>query len=296
MKSGIEMKCGQCYSTTVDDSTTRRQNSLPVARALYYDFLSYGQDFCWEVTGSSGCIIAVPMATEVALIEPPLWFPKMPEMDSEDTQVREAVEGIHEVANIFESLNPSLSMQKACIKCVRRMEKTFNEVVAAGEIENERVNRNAMIQICENTTYELEALIGAMQIFGNKQLTDVPGTLRVGAFLTFPWYSFEQNYNLNFVMTRWIRAKWCFPYPSHADICKLITMYNFDSYALLSWLENARTLVWQPLSSMDWLERFDLIDPSTRSKLEGDTPTDQSSKTEQVLTPFQLPLRRLVHT
>lgn len=282
-------KNGQNSSLDKDFSSSRRrrQDLLPVAKPLYYDFLSYGQEYALEVT-ESGYVIYVPMATEVAMIERPKWFPSMPEIDSNDTEVREAVEGVHEVTNIFESLNPSLAMKNACVKCVRKMEKAFNE--AAGK-------RDEIVHICENTTYELEALVGAIQIFGNKKLTDVPGALRVGAFLTFPWYSFEQNYNINFVMTRWIRINWCFPYPSHADMCKLTTKYNFDSSAILSWLDNARLLVWQPLSSMDWLERFDLLDHEQPTSGGGrHNRNDDARRQDRVLAPFQLPLKRLVQT
>jgi hypothetical protein len=248
--------------------STRGENplSLPVAKLLFYDFPLY-ERFGWELS-PNGLFYAVPYAS-AARVDPPDEFPEIPFIDT-DTKIRESAEGLYEVANIFQRMNPTVKIVKAYHKklkyleveyCRMRITAVENNVVLSAksttpssELRSNDTNRQLVIQICEDTIYDIEALIGVMQIFGGKTMNDVLGIERIGVFMTFCNFSYQQNFNLNLVMTQWIKDNWLFPFANEDESVRLAIKYGFPSLAIETWLENARTIVWRPLLGQDILE------------------------------------------
>jgi hypothetical protein len=233
--------------------TTSNNNSLlPMAKPIFYDFASHDRSG-WEVT-PSGYIHSIPYAT-AANVDPPKGFPEIPE--TSDRFVQESAEGLYEVVNVLQALGPTPKIEKAYEASLRKMKDTFNELGRNKSLETAE-RKQTIIRICEDTTYELEALVGGMQVFGEKRLSDVYGVETIGIFITFSRYTFEQNYNLNLVMVRWMRKHWKQPYPVRdRDVKQLAFKYEFDSLAIETWLDNARTIVWEPLSNLDVVEEQD---------------------------------------
>jgi hypothetical protein len=231
---------------------------LPVAKPIFYDFPSYDR-IGWVVT-SNGYFYPIPYAT-AAKIDAPDGFPEIPERW--DVLVLESADGLYEVVNVLEALNPTPEVEKGYREALKKMESRFKELYnntslegnltntgacpPTGPLDIHRERRKSIMQICEDTAYEIEALVGAMQVFGEIQLDDVHGVDRIGVFFTFSCYSFDQNYNLNLVMTRWIRKYWIFPYADGNEVKRLALKYGFEPLAIETWLANARAIVWQPL-------------------------------------------------
>jgi hypothetical protein len=233
--------------------TCDNDNLLPVAKPLFYDFHSYDR-IGWKLSSNGYILCSIPYAT-AAKVDVPYGFPEIPERW--DVLVKESADGLYEVANVFEALKPTHKVEKAYRRALQKMElghrALYNNehsdsvsVSGEGNFQNEE-RRRSSVQICEDTTYEIEALIGLMQVFGRKKLDDVHGVERIGVFMTFINYSFEQNYNLNLVMTDWLRDHWLFPYADDYEVKRLAFKYGFNPLAVGSWLENARTIVWKPL-------------------------------------------------
>lgn len=226
---------------------------LPMARPIFYDFSSHDRSG-WEVT-PSGYIHSIPYAT-AANVDPPNGFPEIPE--TSDQFILESAEGLYEVANVLQALSPTPKIEKAYEASLRKMKDTFSELVGRKKPLETEERKQTIIQICEDTTYELEALVGGMQVFGEKRLSDVYGVETIGIFMTFSCYTFEQNYNLNLVMVQWMRKHWKQPYPVDGrDVKQLAFKYEFDSAAIETWLANARTIVWEPLLNLDVVEEQD---------------------------------------
>jgi hypothetical protein len=232
--------------------------SLPVAKLLFYDFPVY-EPFGWELS-PHGVFYAIPYAS-AARVDPPDKFPEIPFIDT-DAKIRESAEGLFEVANILQGMNPTVTIVKAYHKKLKILEGEYyrmritaaRSTTPCSELRSNGTNRQLAIQICEDTIYEIEALIGAMQIFGDKTLNDVLGIERIGVFMTFRNFSYPQNFNLNFVMTQWIKENWLFPFANEDESLRLAIKYGFPSLAIERWLENARTIVWRPLLGQDILE------------------------------------------
>jgi hypothetical protein len=235
---------------------------LPVAKPLFYDFPSYDR-IGWELS-SNGYMCPIPYAT-AAKVDVPYGFPEIPERW--DAIVKESADGLYEVANVFEALKPTHKVEKAYRRALQKMElghrTLYNEysdsvsVSGEGNFQNEE-RRRSSVQICEDTTYEIEALIGLMQVFGRKNLDDVHGVERIGVIMTFINYSFEQNYNLNLVMTDWLRDHWLFPYADDYEVKRLTFKYGFNPLAVGSWLKNARMIVWKPLWKLKLVKYKDI--------------------------------------
>lgn len=246
--------------------------SLPVAKLLFYDFPLH-EPFGWELS-PNGLFNAIPYAP-AARVDPPDEFPEIPFIDT-DAKIRESAEGLYEVANILQVLNPTAKIVKAYHKTLKMLEGecyrmrittldnnviskrddaiSANSTTSYSELRSNGTNRQMVMQICEDTIYEIEALIGAMQIFGDKTLNDVFGIERIGVFMTFCNFSYQQNYNLNLVMTQWIKENWLFPFANEDESVRLAIKYGFPSLGIERWLENARTIVWRPLLGQDILE------------------------------------------
>jgi hypothetical protein len=254
--------------------STRGENplSLPVAKLLFYDFPLY-EPSGWELS-PNGSLYSVPYAPS-ARVDPPDRFPEIPFIDT-DAQIRESAEGLYEVANILQGMNPTVKIVKAYHKKLKSLKGGYyhmritavdNNVISkdddalsakstapCSELRSNGTTRQLVIQICEDTIYEIEALIGAVQIFGDKTLNDVLGIERIGVFMTFRNFSYQQNFNLNLVMTQWIKENWLFPFANEDESVRLAIKYGFPALAIERWLENARTIVWRPLLGQDILE------------------------------------------
>lgn len=220
--------------------------SIPVATPLFYDILIHDQDFAWVDT-LHGFSRTVPVATEVAIVEKPKSFPEIPYMF--DECIGDAAEGLFEVANILEALRHPKVVEESYRRCVIDLEKA---IVNAQEISNDKtLQTEKLVEVYENATFKLEALIGVLQLFGGVQLSDLPGTRTVGVLLTFVDFSFEENCRLNSTLVLWMRAHWGFPFPTRSELFSLTTETGFEADMLLLWLDNARALVWRPLVSSD---------------------------------------------
>ena len=220
---------------------------LPITKPIYYDFRVY-ERVGWEVT-SKGYINPIPYAA-AAKIDAPGGFPEIP--GSADLNIQESADGLYKVANVFEALIPFPKVKKAYNIAIKNMETRFKEL---SNTDSEKrwtgSNSKSIIQICEDTVYEIEALIGVIQVFGERKLDDVCGVERIGVFYTFSCYSFHQNFNLNLVMTRWIKSHWMFPFADEKEVSRLAAKYAFKPLAIRTWLANARSMVWQPLLKSD---------------------------------------------
>jgi hypothetical protein len=268
----LAMDPGGTSNGKVEKQVIFNPMSLPVAKLLFYDFPMY-EPFGWELP-PNGLFYAIPYAS-AARVDPPDEFPEIPFIDT-DAKIRESAEGLHEVVNILQGMDPTVKIVKAYHKKLKNLEGEYyrmritavdNNVISKdddalsaksttprSELRSSGTNRQLVIQICEDTIYEIEALIGAVQIFGEKTLNDVLGIERIGVFMTFRNFSYQQNFNLNLVMTQWIKENWLFPFANEDESDRLAMKYDFPSFAIERWLENARTIVWRPLLGQDILE------------------------------------------
>ena len=112
--------------------------------------------------------------------------------------------------------------------------------------------RDLIIQICEDTAYDIEALIGYVQICEDSTAYQIEalyalGVERIGLLFTYKTLSFDQNYNLNLLMTNWLKSNWDSPFLSDENTEIISAKFGFEQSAIHTWIENARTLVWEPL-------------------------------------------------
>jgi hypothetical protein len=224
---------------------------LPTAKPLFCDFSHYGR-FGWTVE-DNGDIMPIPFAT-AARIDAPSGFPSIPQ--TAEPLVQEAADGLYEVANALEALNPSDEVTRHYNELLNTMESRFNHLLeyyneSPFVLQSRGEKPDFIVQICEDTAYEIEALIGAVQIFEEKTLDDVHGIERIGVFYTFGGYSYGQNYNLNLILSRWIKEHWRFPFLTEYEVNEIASRYGFDPIAITRWFHNARKIVWKPLLKLD---------------------------------------------
>ena len=230
-------------------------DGLPVATPIFYDFPMYDRSG-WEVT-PEGFVHPIPYAV-AAKVDPPVGFPNVPQKWR--AHVQEAVDGLYEVANILESLGMPPEVEQDYRDILYNLEAKFQRFSSDKEVNTElpsdkvlnREHENAIsiVKICEDTAYDIEALIGAVQVLEEKCLDEVYGIERVGIFYTFRCYSFDQNYNLNLIMMQWIRRHWGYPYATDQEVKALTLRYGFEPFVIETWLSNAREMVWAPLSKI----------------------------------------------
>jgi SHS2 domain-containing protein len=190
----------------------------------------------------------IPFAT-AARIDAPSGFPSIPQ--TAEPLVQEAADGLYEVANALEALNPSDEVTRHYNELLNTMESIFNHLLEYYNESSFVLQSHCIVQICEDTAYEIEALIGAVQIFEEKTLDDVHGIERIGVFYTFGGYSYGQNYNLNLILTRWMKEHWRFPFLTEYEVNEIASRYGFDPIAITRWFHNARKIVWKPLLKLD---------------------------------------------
>eukprot|EP00980_Cylindrotheca_fusiformis_P007521 scaffold1561_cov129-Cylindrotheca_fusiformis.AAC.13 len=233
------------YMNSMDHPRRHHKNyrHFPIAKPLFCDFPQYDR-FGWAME-ENGVAVAIPFAT-AAKIEPPVGFPNIPFVDQEEI-VQEAADGLYEVANAFEALNPSSSSSTSCVQqqyqeLLQIMEWTFLQLSHHGIDHADNI-----AQACEDASYEIEALVGLVQVFEGKTLDDVYGIERIGVFYTFEGYSYDQNYNLNLLLARWMKEHWQFPFATERELVQMASRYGFQPMALLKWLQNARKIAWRPI-------------------------------------------------
>ena len=83
------------------------------------------------------------------------------------------------------------------------------------------------------------------------------GFEKIGVVLTFRNFSYEENYNLNHIMTKWLKKNWVFPFMGETELGLVSKKYGFSMRAIESWLVNARFIAWEPLHKLNILPEGD---------------------------------------
>lgn len=221
---------------------------LPIAKPLFCDFPHYDR-FGWAIE-ENGDIVPIPFAT-AAKVDEPSGFPAIPQVG--EPTVREAADGLYEVANALEALNPSAQVIRHYRELLITMESTFKAILGYS-IDSSIVLIDCVVQVCEDTAYEIEALVGVVQVFEEKTLDDVYGIEMIGVFYTFRGFSYDQNYNLNFILSRWMKVNWRFPFLTEKEVNDIAARYGFDKIAITRWLQNARKIAWKPMLNLESCE------------------------------------------
>ena len=234
------------------------EDNIPVAKFICFDFCCY-ERIGWDVT-AAGFACPIPYAT-AAKVDVPEGFPNIPERWTH-SKVQLSAEGLYEVANILEryisridqnnrrlALDSYQEVLKSLESKLDTLYKDISDHPMAASRQTTSIEKRLgdIIEFCEDTTYELEAIIGLIQLFEDTcPLHLEPSVERIGILMTFNHFNYEQNYNLNFVMAHWLRNNWILPYTYIYQVNYLSYTYGFDPIVIQAWVQNAISIVWKP--------------------------------------------------